>query len=84
MIPVKVYPKFKCDFCKKKSTKFNMEKHEKICYYNPDRVCRDCSNEGIIHYPDSDYGEPSDKVCPCVEIVNLIKRVKDFKENNLI
>ena len=23
-----------------------MERHERICYYNPNRVCEKCSNEG--------------------------------------
>lgn len=46
MKEVRVFPKFKCDFCNKRSTKSPMEKHEIICYYNPSRICRDCNGSG--------------------------------------
>ena len=46
MIPVKVMPKFRCDFCKKRSTKAVMELHEKRCFRNPNRFCDYCENTG--------------------------------------
>lgn len=46
MKPVKTLPKFKCDFCKRRSTKASMEKHEKICFRNPNRFCEYCQNKG--------------------------------------
>ena len=37
-----------CDFCKKSTgTKPSMEKHEKGCTSNPNRVCRMCSFAGL-------------------------------------
>ena len=39
--------RFKCDFCNKVTArKSTMERHEKICYYNPNRVCEWCDNVG--------------------------------------
>ena len=40
MKPINAQPKFKCDFCKKKSVEWRMKQHEIICYLNPDRKCR--------------------------------------------
>lgn len=40
--------RFKCDFCKKITyTEKAMELHENICYYNPNRDCDVCGNEGV-------------------------------------
>lgn len=55
MKPVKTQQRYKCDFCKKRSIKSAMERHEKICFRNPDRYCEACDNkgetdEGIEHY----------------------------------
>lgn len=44
MIPVKQQPKFKCDFCKKRSTRAVMETHERRCFRNPNRFCEACQN----------------------------------------
>lgn len=46
MKPVKVMPKFKCDFCNYRSTRAVMELHEKRCYRNPNRFCDACENKG--------------------------------------
>lgn len=46
MKPVKTQPRYKCDFCKYRSTKHVMEKHELRCYRNPDRFCDYCENVG--------------------------------------
>ena len=55
MKKVKTMQRYKCDFCNKRSIKSAMERHEKICYRNPDRFCELCQNtgevdEGIEHY----------------------------------
>lgn len=57
MRPVKTQPRFRCDFCRKVSTRAAMEKHERICWNNPDRYCDLCDNKG---YHDDGYpsGEP--------------------------
>lgn len=46
MIPVRTMPKFKCEFCKKRSTRAVMEIHEKRCFRNPNRFCDRCENTG--------------------------------------
>lgn len=56
---VKSLPKYKCDFCKRRSVKSAMERHEKICFRNPDRYCELCKNTG---YTGNDYDEPK---VPC-------------------
>jgi len=40
-------PKFKCDFCKRRSTKAAMQKHEHRCFRNPNRFCDNCENKGF-------------------------------------
>ena len=46
MVPVKTMPRFKCDFCNKRSIKRVMELHEKRCFRNPNRFCELCENKG--------------------------------------
>ena len=58
MTPVKTQPRYKCDFCKKRSVKAVMKLHEKRCFRNPNRFCDNCGNRGftmeetIEGYPD--------------------------------
>lgn len=40
--------KYKCDFCKKRGVRWSIEKHEKICFRNPNRFCPDCENTGMV------------------------------------
>lgn len=78
MIPVKTLPKFKCEFCKKKSVKHAMERHERICYYNPNRMCERCQNEGVEFYMNVDMaslGTYEDER-PC-DACKLYKQIKD-------
>ena len=46
MKPVKTMQRYQCDFCKKRSVKHIMEKHEKRCFRNPNRFCDFCGNKG--------------------------------------
>ncbi len=39
--------KYKCDFCKRRSVRAAMEKHEKRCFRNPNRFCDTCENKGF-------------------------------------
>ncbi len=48
MQPVKTQPKFKCDFCKKRSVKSVIAKHEIRCFRNPHRFCDHCDNTGEV------------------------------------
>lgn len=70
MKEVKVMPKFKCDFCKKRAVKSAMEKHEVICWYNPNRKCRTCDGEGLVVTPRANIdgviiGEETDECLDC-------------------
>lgn len=75
MKEVKVYPKFKCDFCNKRSIKSRMLKHEIICYYNPNRICRECDGSGkvIIETGIPELGNYPPTDCHSCEIVKEIK-----------
>ena len=54
---------YKCSFCKRTNVRLDtMEEHEKICYYNPDRVCPNCDGSG---YNGDGYYEPRDECQPC-------------------
>ena len=45
---VKSRLKYKCDFCSRTSMKKSMERHEKICWKNPNRYCELCRNKGYV------------------------------------
>ena len=49
MRSVKTQLRYKCDYCRKVSTKAAMERHEKICFRNPDRFCEACQNTRKTH-----------------------------------
>jgi len=48
MRTVRTQQRYKCDFCKRRSTKATMELHEKICFRNPNRFCELCDNTGEV------------------------------------
>ena len=78
MKQVKVHPKFKCDFCKKRSVKSVMALHEKRCFRNPNRFCDYCENKGFIeeHYE----GIGTQKIdCPYCSTFNP-KKLKEIQE----
>jgi len=54
MKAVKTLQKYKCDFCKRRAIKCAMERHEKICFRNPNRFCDVCLNTGKV---ESEYIE---------------------------
>ena len=48
MRPVKVRPRWRCDFCRRTSSSVeSMKTHEKICWRNPNRVCDQCQATGV-------------------------------------
>lgn len=63
MKEVKTLQKYKCDFCKMRSTKARMEIHEKRCFRNPNRFCDFCSNTGEIIEHEDNIGKLSHP-CP--------------------
>lgn len=56
MTPAKSMPRFQCDYCKHRTTRAPMVKHERNCFFNPNRVCDACNNTGIIHEQVDDCG----------------------------
>lgn len=48
MKEVRTQKRYQCGFCKRRSNKPSMEKHEIICYKNPNRYCETCKNTGEI------------------------------------
>ena len=58
---VKTRPRFKCDFCNFKATEPTVEKHERICWKNPDRYCNFCKNTGYTDEGDGVWQE----LVPC-------------------
>jgi hypothetical protein len=56
---IKTLPRYRCDHCRHTATREAMERHERICWKNPDRFCDLCQNKGS--YGDVD-GLP---VIPC-------------------
>lgn len=44
---VKARPRYRCDYCSHTSTKDAMERHEQICWRNPNRHCESCNDTGI-------------------------------------
>lgn len=46
MRPIKTKPRFRCGFCRFTATAPTVEKHEKICWLNPNRLCPLCQNKG--------------------------------------
>jgi hypothetical protein len=59
---VKSPPRFRCDFCKRIATKPFMERHERICWANPNRYCELCDNKG--EYTEFE-GEGLSRTIPC-------------------
>lgn len=67
MRPVKTQPRFKCDFCSKVATAPTIERHEPLCYYNPDRYCHLCDNTGVTSEYFEGYGSVDDPCYWCSE-----------------
>jgi hypothetical protein len=59
---------YHCDFCRRTNYDVNaMIRHEKICYYNPDRECPICDGSGRIQEWDSEghFKIVDDECEPC-------------------
>src|SRR3990167_10057923 len=90
MKEVKVMPRFKCDFCNRRSTKASMTQHEKVCFRNPNRFCDYCKNKGFTHECLLDGGreDPSyyqDVACPyCSKFDPKIKEEIESREALLV
>lgn len=85
---IKTQQRYRCDFCKRTGIRSNIERHEKICFRNPNRVCEYCDNEGytmeevLEEYPlvktDCPYCASFDKN----KLKEIEERERKEKENN--
>lgn len=61
-IPINTRPRYKCVFCTYSATLETVERHEIICWNNPDRYCDNCRNTGRQYVAGGDdepvYSEP--------------------------
>lgn len=73
MKQVKVMPKFKCDFCSRRSTKAAMTAHERICFRNPNRFCDHCENKGFTVEREDIYSYEA----PCIYCSKFDPKIKD-------
>lgn len=46
---IKTRPRYRCEFCRHIATTPAIERHERICWKNPNRYCDLCENTGNIH-----------------------------------
>ena len=77
---VKTQQKYKCDFCKKRSTKSVIEIHEKRCFRNPNRFCTNCNNTGkqII----TDFGDEQDCFYCAKFDPKMLKEIEEREKTN--
>lgn len=73
---VKTMPKYKCDFCNRRSTRATMELHEKRCYRNPNRFCDACDNTRFV---DAGADVPGELPCPYCSKFDP-KQLKEIEE----
>lgn len=78
--------RYGCDFCKKTTArKATMERHEAMCYYNPDRICPvPCCEDGVISYDDFGYGYPDGvdiKDCEACKTADEIREYMGLKDS---
>jgi hypothetical protein len=59
MKAVKTQQRYKCDFCKRRGIKRSIERHEKMCYRNPNRFCDLCKNTGKVHVIGDGINDPA-------------------------
>lgn len=59
---IKTKPKYQCAYCRHQGMKKPMEKHEKICWRNPQRHCELCNDRHFIY---EEYGDGLGQDLPC-------------------
>lgn len=75
MKEVRTRPRFRCDFCKKITGHHAMLRHERICYYNPNRQCERCFGEGRYWQSTGNPACPEiDVECTACTLVDKLKK----------
>lgn len=72
-------PKFKCDFCKRRSTKAAMEAHERRCFRNPNRYCDYCDNKGFIEMTEDIYSWEEPCFYCSKRDTNMERAIKEYE-----
>ena len=68
-----------CDFCKRTNVwKATMERHEKMCYYNPNRECEFCDGSGTIQLWTG--GSSSDEPCHACKTAKEVQTERTTEE----
>lgn len=85
MTPVKTLPRFKCDYCKKRSTKHVIAVHEKRCFRNPNRYCGECENLGYVLVQIDEMGSAR-QPCPyCSKFdLEILKAIEEYENTKPI
>ena len=84
-IPIPPKPaktRYGCSFCKKTTArKETMERHEVVCYYNPNRVCPICDGSGRIQEWHEDGFLLTDDECSACKVAKEVTQMKQWMED---
>lgn len=85
MKPVRTQQKYKCDFCKKRSVKHVIAKHESRCFRNPNRFCDACQNTGKLT-PDRVNGYEVEQPCIYCQSFdrNKLKEIEEWERQHQV
>ena len=61
---IKTKPRYKCDYCRHTGMQRAIERHEKVCWRNPNRYCESCDNNHFIYIDHNGDGSLVEKQ-PC-------------------
>ena len=81
--PKSATTRYGCDYCKKTTArKATMEKHEKICYYNQNRLCPICDGSGrIVEWDETGHYKIFDEECFACKIVKELNWENVYEKN---
>lgn len=61
---IKTKPRYRCDYCRHTAMQGAMERHEKVCWRNPNRYCEACDNKNFTYIDHGGDGSLVEKL-PC-------------------
>ncbi len=83
IFPKKATTRYGCDYCKRTNArKATMERHEKFCYYNPDRECPICDGSGRIVEWESGYTMVDDECFACKIATEVMESIQPYDESS--